>query len=262
MMKKEAMMTDSKFLAMSKTADGGADGTTVNGTADGGAPAAMSETVSGIADGTASAAETMSKTGADFSDKFFAAGLSLPILLLLIFTGFHEWELRTGRTFVFPVQKQDNRSSVLSKTFLFGQHLEYRVNYGLSPDSPQLSFGASGSDSAWKAARKLNQRVFLCLSPAGEERRLAYRADECSNGFVRGRLVPSLERGGGAVSLEFQAKKLHRFYLSEKKAKLAERLFRQAEKKEITVSVTKRGAASLQDIHLDGRSLKSLLASH
>ena len=234
MMKKEAKMTDSKFLA-------GTGSGTADGTASGGAAA---------------------ETASDFSDRFSAASLILPVLLLFISAGFYEWELRTGRTFVFSVQKRDNRSSVLSKAFLSGKYLEYKVNYGLSSASLQQA-SSNGAGDAGKAAAKTkrDRAIFLCLSPGGGKSRLSRKAKDCPHSFLKGRLVPSLERGG-AVLQEFQAKNLHRFYLSEKKAKLAEKLFSQAEKKEILVSVTKRGAASLRGLRLDGRSLKSLLASH
>ena len=193
--------------------------------------------------------------------KFFTASLAWPLLLLMAFAGLHEWELRAGRAFSFPVQERAGRAAALSKAFLFGWHLEYRVDYGLSAPA-QASFSAGGAPGALKVAAwpGANRAVFLCLSPPAEgERRLSRKAEDCPSGFVKGRLVPPSGKAG--APLEFQAKNLNRFYLSEKQAKFAGRLFSQAEKKEILVSVTKRGAASLRDILLDGRSLKSLLAS-
>lgn len=199
-----------------------------------------------------------------FFDKFsLAASLIAPLLLLMVFAGIHERELRAGRTFVFPVQKPPNRPSVLDKSFLSGWRLEYRTDYGLParlPDNQEKGrSGKSGLPSFLAAKAPAKTTVFLCLQP---ERRLARRAEECPQAFIKGRLVPIWPPGQGKkLTWGFQAKNIHRFYLPEKQAKQAERLFLQAERTEILVSVTKRGAASMQDVLIDGQSLKKILSA-
>ena len=199
------------------------------------------------------------------SDKFsFPASLILPVLILMVFAGIHERDLRAGRTFAFPVQKPPNHPSVLSKSFLSGWRLEYRTDYGLLPDRPldnqKKGRGGQGGLPSFLAARaKAKTTVFLCLQP---ERRLARRSKDCPQAFIKGRLVPTWPSGQGEkLTWRFQAKNLHRFYLPEKQTEHAEKLFLQAERTEILVSVTKRGAASLQDVLIDGRSLKKILSA-
>ena len=190
-----------------------------------------------------------------FADKFFAACLAAPVLLLMAFAGLHEWEFRSGRVFVFPVQKPEGQAPALSKTFFSGWRLEYQADYGLPEGEP----GAGDSADKISFKKQAGSRpVFLCLEPA-EKRHLSLRAAGCSGYFIKGRLAPVLE--GRSHAFRFQAKKLQRFYLSEKQARPAEKLFSRAEKKEIIVSVTKRGAATLRDMLIEGRSFKSQLAS-
>ncbi len=189
------------------------------------------------------------------ADKFFAACLAWPALILMAFAGIYEWEFRSGRVFAFPVEKPERASSALSKSFFSGWRLEYTVDYGLPAAAlPEDLPGKSHLKKAAGAGRP----VYLCLEP-GETRHIAQKAAACPGSFIRGRLAPSLE--GGRPALRFQAKSLRRFYLSEKQARPAEKLFSKAEKKEILVSVTKRGAARLRDLLIEGRSLKSLPAA-
>ena len=150
----------------------------------------------------------------------------LPVCVLMGWVVLNEYQIRTSQTLTLPVEGYDPRD------LLSGRYLTYKVHYGVKcPESKK---------SKWRAT------AYACFEPE-KYITLGQKPKNCSL-FIKGR----------CLAKEFLAN-IDRYYIPEKKAKKATEIFRKAQEKQVVLAVPSTGQALVQDLLVDGQSLKTQL---
>ena len=159
--------------------------------------------------------------------KLLTVALAFPILFLIGMIGVNEYNLRKSKTLVLPVQGYDPRD------LLSGHYLIYKVDYGLSCPDDLDGFPVT---------------AYMCFEPK-KYIVISKQPEKTCSLFIKGQCLRNLE---------FQTN-ASRYYIPEKKAKQLEQLFIKADKKNVILSVTKKGHVLVKDLIIDGKSIKTLI---
>ena len=158
--------------------------------------------------------------------KLWALAFIFPVCVLMGWVGLNEYRLKVGKRLVLPVEGYDPRD------LLSGHYLRYKVRYGMKcPKRPGATLVPA----------------YACFKPK-KTLRLKPPLKDCSL-FLKGQCFKG----------HFLVKDLDRYYIPEKKAQKAEKLFRNAKEKQVVLSVLSTGHALVQDILVEGKSLKKQL---
>ena len=158
--------------------------------------------------------------------KLWVLSFIFPVCVLMGWVGLNEYQLRVGKRLVLPVEGYDPRD------LLSGHYLRYKVRYGMKcPNRPEL----------------VPVPAYACFKPK-KTIRLKQPLKDCSL-FLKGQCFKG----------HFLVKDLDRYYIPENKAKKAEELFQTAREKQVVLSVLSTGQALVQDILVEGKSLKKQL---
>ena len=164
-----------------------------------------------------------------FSNKtsiLLVLAFTLPVCVLLGWVILNEYQLKFSQTLILPVEGYDPRD------LLSGRYLTYKVHYGVDCPKPQ--------------EYEQKTTAYICFKPK-KHITLRQKPQNCSL-FIKGRCLNN----------EFLAN-IDRYYIPEKKAHKAEKLFRQAKKKQVVLAVWATGQALVRDILVDEKSLKKHL---
>lgn len=158
--------------------------------------------------------------------KLLTTALAFPILFLIGLTALNEYRLRKSKSLVLPVQGYDPRD------LLSGHYLIYKVHYDLNCPDNLKDFPVT---------------AYMCFEPF-KYISVLKQPENCSL-FIKGECKGNLEFKTDA----------DRYYIPEDKAKQLEEIFLKADKKEVVLSVTRKGHVLVKDLIIEGQSIKTLI---
>ena len=157
-----------------------------------------------------------------------------PILVLMGMVGINEYYIRTSEERVFPIQGYDPRD------LLSGHYLLFSVDYGVNCPSLRKKFYT-----------ECPIKAHLCLEPE-KTLGLSHKVNKECSLFIKGKC--------SCWGSNFSAKNDNRYYIPETHAKKLEDLVRNSKnKREVLLSITKKGHVMVKDIHINGKSIKNFI---
>ncbi|MDE0091698.1 MAG: GDYXXLXY domain-containing protein [Oligoflexia bacterium] len=161
-----------------------------------------------------------------------------PILILMGMTGINYFYLKTSEERVFSIRGYDPRS------LLSGHYLTFSVDYG--GDCSSLKQKTKGKTKQKKCPLKAH----ICLEPE-KITGFSHKPNESCSLFIKGKC--------SCFNSNFSTKN-NRYYVPEKQAKKLEKLLMDREnKREVVLSITKKGHVMVKDIHINGTSIKNCI---
>ena len=154
-----------------------------------------------------------------------------PILILIGMVGIHSFYLVTSEQRVFPIRGYDPRS------LLSGHYLRFLVDYELKCPS-----------FLKKKAKRCPFKAHICLEP---EKRidLFHKPNKDCSLFIKGFC---------SCNNVFSAREEYRYYVPEQYAKKLEKLLMNTDnKREVVLSITKKGHIMIKDININGKPIKN-----
>ena len=170
------------------------------------------------------------------SKKTLIISFVFPILVLIGLAGINYFYLKTSEQRLFPISGYDPRS------LLSGHYLTFTVDYGLN--CPSL-------EKQEKIQKPMRYKVHVCLEPKKSLEISHKPIKECTL-FIKGFCERTF------LSWRFNVNNDNRYYVPEQHAKrLEEILMDEDKKREVILSITKKGNVMVKDILIDGKAIKS-----
>ncbi|MCZ0933305.1 MAG: GDYXXLXY domain-containing protein [Oligoflexia bacterium] len=169
------------------------------------------------------------------SKKSLIMAFVFPILVLMGMVGINYFYLKTSEVRVFPIRGYDPRS------LLSGHYLRFSVDYGMKCSSPFR-------EKTRKAGKRkiCPFKAHICLEP-GKMIDLSHKPNKDCSLFIKGTC---------SCDNVFSAKEEYRYYVPERHAKKLEKLLiDQNNKREVVLSITKKGHIMVKDININGKSI-------